>query len=69
MPVQNHRSRCRPDYPVGGTAVSRIDKRLCQMKVLGWLARSTVVEQVDRSADWFSGHADGRVPMIRVDTT
>ncbi len=30
---------------------------------------SAVVDRVDSSAGWFSGHADGRVPMARVDTT
>lgn len=30
---------------------------------------SAVVDRVDSSAGWFSGHADGRVPMVRVDAT
>lgn len=30
---------------------------------------SAVVDRVDSSAGWFSGHADGRVPMVRLDTT
>ena len=30
---------------------------------------SSVVDRVDSSAGWFSGHADGHVPMVRVDTT
>jgi hypothetical protein len=32
-------------------------------------AASTVVDQVDCGAGWFAGHADGRVPMVRVDTS
>jgi len=31
-------------------------------------ATSTVVDRVDSSAGWFAGHADARVPMVRVDT-
>lgn len=30
---------------------------------------SVVVDRVDCSAGWFSGHSDGRVPMVRVSTT
>jgi phosphatidylserine/phosphatidylglycerophosphate/cardiolipin synthase-like enzyme len=30
---------------------------------------STAIDQVDCSAGWFSGHADGRVPMVRVRAT
>jgi phosphatidylserine/phosphatidylglycerophosphate/cardiolipin synthase-like enzyme len=29
---------------------------------------ANVVDQVDCSAGWFAGHADGRVPMVRVNT-
>lgn len=30
---------------------------------------STIVDQVDCGSGWFSGHSDGRVPMVRVDTS
>jgi hypothetical protein len=30
---------------------------------------SNIVDHVDCSAGWFSGHSDGRVPMVRVSTT
>jgi len=31
-------------------------------------AANLVIDALDCSAGWFSGHADGRVPMVRVDT-
>jgi hypothetical protein len=30
---------------------------------------SVVIDQVNCSTGWFAGHADGRVPMVRVNTT
>lgn len=32
-------------------------------------ASSNIIDQVDCSAGWFAGHNEGRVPMVRVDTT
>ncbi len=29
---------------------------------------AAIIDQVDASSGWFAGHADGRVPMVRVDT-
>lgn len=30
---------------------------------------SNVIDRVDCSTGWFAGHNDGRVPMVRVDTS